>query len=97
VKRIKVSGKVAKSQLIHKVQPVYPEEARDKKIQGTVHLHVILSKDGTVQQVKVISGDAILGKAAEDAVRQWRYKPTLLNGELVEVDTTVDVVFSLKE
>lgn len=95
VKRIKLGGKAASSQLIHKVQPVYPSEARDQKIQGTVRLHVILSKDGSVQKTDVVSGDPILAKAAQEAVQKWRYKPTLLNGELVEVDTTVNVVFSL--
>ena len=97
VKRIKLGGKAASSRLVHKVQPVYPSEARDQKTQGTVRLHVILSKDGSVQKVDIVSGDPILAKAALDAVQKWMYKPTLLNGELVEVDTTVDVVFSLVE
>ena len=95
VTRIRVGGNVAKSQLKHKVQPVYPQEARDNRIQGTVRLHVVLSTAGKVQQLEVVSGDPILAKAALEAVRQWEYKPTLLNGERVEVDTTVDVVFSL--
>jgi len=64
-------------------------------MQGTVRLHAIISKDGTIQQLEVISGPALLQQAALDAVRQWRYKPTLLNTEPVEVDTTIDVVFSL--
>lgn len=97
VSRIRVGGDVAKSQLKHKVQPVYPSEARDKRIQGIVHLHAIISTSGKVQQVEVMSGDPILAKAAVEAVRKWEYKPTLLKGEPLEVDTTVDVTFSLRE
>jgi TonB family protein len=95
VPRIRVGGNVAKSQLKHKVQPRYPLEARDNRIQGTVRLHVVLSTAGKVQQLEIVSGDPVLAKAALEAVRQWEYKPTLLNGEPVEVDTTVDVIFSL--
>lgn len=95
VKRIRIGGNVAKSQLKHRVQPQYPQEARDNRIQGTVRLHVVLSTSGKIQQLDVVSGDPILAKAAAEAVRQWLYKPMLLNGEPVEVDTTVDVVFSL--
>jgi protein TonB len=94
-KRIKLGGKFASSQLKHKVQPVYPREARDQRLQGTVQIHVVLSTSGKVQQAEVVSGDPILAKAALDGVRKWEYKPVLLNGEPVEVDTTVDVVFSL--
>jgi protein TonB len=93
--RIRIGGNVAKSQLKHKVQPRYPQEARDNRIQGTVRLHVVLSTSGKVQQLDVVSGDPILAKAAAEAVRQWEYNPMLLNGEPVEVDTTVDVVFTL--
>jgi protein TonB len=95
VTRIRLGGNVAKSQLKHKVQPVYPQEARDNRIQGTVRLHAVLSTAGKVQQLELVSGDPVLAKAALEAVRQWEYKPTLLNGEPVEVDTTIDVVFSL--
>jgi periplasmic protein TonB len=93
--RIRVSSKVAKSMLKHKVTPIYPQAARDQRLQGTVHLHVIISTDGKVEQLEVVSGDEILAKAAVEAVRKWEYRPTLLNGEPVEVDTTVNVVFSL--
>jgi TonB family protein len=95
VPRIKIGGNVAKSQLKHKVQPRYPQEARDNRIEGTVRLHAVLSAAGKVMQVDVVSGDPVLAKAALEAVRQWEYKPVLLNGEPVEVDTTIDVVFSL--
>lgn len=95
VKRIRIGGNFAKSQLKYKVQPHYPREARDRRIQGTVRLHVVLSTAGKVEQLDVVSGDPILAKAAAEAVHQWVYKPMLLKGEPVEVDTTVDVVFSL--
>jgi TonB family protein len=75
VLRIRIGGNVAKSQLKHKVQPQYPQGARDNNIQGTVRLHVVLSAEGKVQQLDVVSGDPILAKAAEEAVRQWRYNP----------------------
>jgi protein TonB len=62
-----------------------------------VRLHIIVAKDGTIEQIEVISGHPLLLQAALDAVRQWRYQPTLLNGEPVEVDTTIDVIYSLNE
>jgi protein TonB len=79
------------------VTPVYPPLARQTRISGTVRLHAIIAKDGTVQQLEVLSGHPLLVQSALDAVRQWRYQPTLLNGEPVEVDTTVDVIFSLNQ
>jgi protein TonB len=79
------------------VQPVYPSEALKERIAGTVRLHVLVAKDGTIEQIEVISGHPLLLQAALDAVRQWTYQPTLLNGEPVEVDTTIDVGFSLSK
>jgi protein TonB len=76
---------------------VYPPLARQTRISGTVRLHAIIGKDGSVQQLEVLSGHPLLVQAALDAVRQWRYRPTLLNGEPVEVDTTIDVIFSLNQ
>jgi periplasmic protein TonB len=64
-------------------------------MQGTVHLHAVIGKDGRVKDIRVIDGDFDLAQAAVRAVRQWRYAPTLLNGQPVEVDTTISVVFSL--
>src|SRR5499427_2883203 len=93
--RIKQGGAVTAASLINKVQPAYPPLARQTRISGTVRLHAIISKAGTVQQLEVISGHPLLVQAALDAVRQWRYRPTTLNGEPVEVDTTIDVIFSL--
>ena len=90
-----MGGNVQAKLLTKKIQPQYPREAREKKIEGTVRLHVIISKEGKVQQLEAVSGDPILAKSAVEAVRKWEYKPVLLNGEPVEVDTTVDVIFSL--
>ena len=93
--RIAIGGNVQAAGLINRVQPVYPEEASKEKISGTVKLHVVIAKDGKIQQIQVVSGHPLLVQAAIDAVRQWQYQPTLLNGQPVEVDTQVDVVFSL--
>jgi protein TonB len=95
--RIKQGGQVSAAMLINRVQPVYPPLARQTRISGTVKLHAIIGKDGSVQQLEVMSGHPLLVQSALDAVRQWRYKPTLLNGEPVEVDTTIDVIFSLNQ
>jgi periplasmic protein TonB len=95
--RIKVGGNVTAARILNRTPPVYPALARQTRISGTVRLHAIIAKDGTVQQLEVLSGHPLLVQAALDAVRQWRYQPTLLNGEPVEVDTTVDVIFSLNQ
>jgi len=95
-KRIRIGGKVAAAELIERVQPEYPEEARKNGISGTVRLHVVALRDGTMKEVQLVSGHPLLAPAAITAVGRWRYKPTLLNGEPVEVDTTVDVIFSLE-
>ena len=95
--RIKVGGNVTAARILNRTTPIYPPLARQTRISGTVRLHAIIAKDGTVQQLEVLSGHPLLVQAALDAVRQWRYQPTLLNGEPVEVDTTVDVIFSLNQ
>ena len=95
--RIKVGGNVIAAKVINRTTPMYPPLARQTRISGTVRLHAIIAKDGTVQQLEVLSGHPLLVQSALDAVRQWRYQPTLLNGEPVEVDTTVDVIFSLNQ
>ena len=94
---IRVGGNVQAARILNRVQPVYPPLARQTRIAGTVRLHAIISKDGTIQQLEVMSGHPLLQQAALDAVRQWRYQPTLLNGDPVEVDTTIDVIFSLNQ
>lgn len=93
--RITIGGNVAAARIVSRVQPLYPKKAREQKIAGTVRLHVVIGTDGSVQEVAAISGDPILADAAVEAVRQWKYQVTTLNKEPVEVDTTVDVIFSL--
>jgi protein TonB len=93
--RVRVSQGVSQGLLIHKVQPVYPALARQGRFQGTVVLQALIGKDGAIQNLHVVSGHPMLQGAAMDAVKQWRYKPYYLNGEPVEVETTVNVIFSL--
>ncbi|HUL34506.1 MAG TPA: energy transducer TonB [Candidatus Eisenbacteria bacterium] len=95
--RITVGGNVQAARLVNRVQPMYPPLARQTRISGTVKLHAIIGKSGAVEQLQVVSGHPLLVQAALDAVRQWRYQPTLLNGEPVEVDTEIDVIFSLAQ
>ena len=94
-KRIRVGGSVQKARLAKKVPPVYPALARQARIQGVVKLTAIIARDGTIQKLEVGSGHPLLVPSALDAVKQWRYKPTLLNGEAVEVVTQIDVIFKL--
>jgi periplasmic protein TonB len=96
-KRITVGGNVQAAHLVNRVQPVYPPLARQTRISGTVKLHAIIGKNGAVEQLQVVSGHPLLVQSALDAVRQWRYQPTLLNGDPVEVDTEIDVIFSLAQ
>jgi protein TonB len=93
--RIRVGGQVQQANLINQIRPVYPPLARQARIQGTVRLQAIIDKQGNVVQLEVLQGHPLLVQSALDAVRQWRYRPTMLNGEPVEVVTTVDVIFSL--
>ncbi len=93
--RQRVSTGVMQGLLIRKVQPNYPPLAKAARIQGTVVLQAEISKDGTIQNLQLISGHPMLAPAAIEAVRQWRYKPYLLNGEPVAVDTQVIVNFNL--
>jgi protein TonB len=81
--------------LLDKVTPQYPAIAKAARIQGTVVLQATISKSGGIENLRVISGPPMLQQAAMDAVRSWRYKPYLLNGDPVEVETTVNVVFNL--
>lgn len=93
--RIRQGGVVQSALLVNRVVPAYPAVAITAHISGTVVLHAIIAKDGTVQELSYVSGPPLLMKAAMDAVRQWRYRPTMLNDEPVEVETTIDVVFNL--
>ncbi len=94
-KRIRVGGQVQQARLISQPRPIYPPLAKQARIQGTVRLQAIIAKDGSIAQLEVLSGHPLLQQAALQAVGQWRYQPTLLNGEPVEVVTTVEVVFTL--
>jgi TonB family protein len=91
--RIRVGGNVQSANLIRKTEPKYPEAARSTGITGDVSLSIIIGRDGTIQNVQVISGPPLLVQAALEAVETWIYKPTLLNGSPVEVVTTVTVSF----
>jgi protein TonB len=93
--RVRVSQGVSAGLLIRRVQPNYPQLAKQARIQGQVVLQAEISKDGTIQNLQLISGHPMLAPAAIEAVKQWRYKPYLLNGEPVAVDTQVIVNFSL--
>jgi len=93
--RVRVSQGVSQGLLIHRVQPQYPPLARQARVQGTVVLQALIGKDGTIQNLHVVSGHPMLTSSALEAVKQWRYKPYYLNGEPVEVETTVNVVFTL--
>jgi periplasmic protein TonB len=95
VQRIRVSSGVTQGLVIHKVDPVYPAIAKTARVQGTVILQAVIGKDGTIQNLHVVSGHPLLQGAAMDAVKQWRYRPYILNGEPVEVDTQVEVHFTL--
>ena len=95
VQKLRVSSGVAQGLLIHEVRPQYPPLARQARIQGTVVLQAVIDKEGKVQNLQVISGHPMLVSAAMEAVKQWRYKPYYLNGEPVEVDTQINVNFTL--
>jgi protein TonB len=84
---------LSEAQLVHRVEPVYPRMAVLAKMQGEVKLHALIAKDGTIQSLSVSSGPPILAQAALDAVRQWRYRPYILNGQAVEVETFITVNF----
>jgi periplasmic protein TonB len=94
--RIRVSQGVTQGMVLHKVNPVYPALARTAHIQGSVVLAAVIGKDGTIQNLHVLSSSSpLLVQSALDAVKQWRYRPYILNGEPVEVDTQVTVNFTL--
>jgi periplasmic protein TonB len=88
-------SRIMEGNLIYRVQPAYPPLARGAGIQGTVVLRAIISKQGTIQDLRVLSGHPMLAPAAIDAVRQWRYRPYFLNNEPIEVETEITVNFVL--
>jgi protein TonB len=92
---LRISQGVSQGLIVKKIQPVYPEQARQMRLQGTVELLANISHSGSISSVKQLSGDQVLGRAAIEAVRQWKYKPYYLNGEPVEVETQITVNFKL--
>jgi TonB family protein len=92
---IQVGGTVQQAALVYQPRPVYPRLAKLARVQGAVCLTAIIGRDGTIPYLKLVSGNPLLVTAAFEAVRQWRYRPTLLNGEPVEVITRIDVNFTL--
>src|SRR5262249_48033622 len=93
--RVRVSQAVEERLCVHKVPPQYPQEAKDRRIEGSVVLKVTVDKQGDMAKVELYSGHPALAPAAIEAVKQWRYKPYLLNGQPVEVETQVTVNFTL--
>ena|SRR5690242_15421551 len=94
-RKLRVSQGVAQQNRIHSVAPRYPAEAKAKHIQGDVTLQGTIDRQGNVIQIKPVYGDPLLMQAAIDAVKQWKYKPYMLNGEPVEVETTFKIRFAL--
>jgi periplasmic protein TonB len=95
VKRLVLGGMVEAAKAIYRPDPVYPNLAITARVQGTVRLRAVIGRDGTVQELRVLSGNPLLINSARDTVAKWRYQPTLLNGEPVEVETEIDVNFVL--
>jgi periplasmic protein TonB len=93
---LKLSEPVVQAQLISRIEPRYPILARQTRTEGTVRLRAIISRDGRITALEVLSGHPLFVQAALDAVRQWRYRPTMLNGEPVEVETSITVIFRLE-
>jgi protein TonB len=94
--RIRVGGNVQQARLVNQPKPVYPPLAKQARIQGTVRFNAIIGRDGAIANLQVVSGHPLLVPSALEAVRQWKYQPTLLNGEPVEVVTQIDVNFTLQ-
>jgi periplasmic protein TonB len=94
-KRLRVSTGVSEGLLIQRVEPVYPIIAKRARIEGTVQLTAVISTDGTIENLRLISGHPMLVEAAMNAVKQWRYRPYILNGGPLEVETTVYVIFRM--
>lgn len=96
-KQIRVGGNVQNAKLIRQPKPVYPPLAKQARIQGTVKFNAVIGRDGTIQNLQMVSGHPLLVAAATEAVRQWVYQPTLLNDVPVEVVTQIDVNFTLSQ
>jgi periplasmic protein TonB len=95
--RLRIGGIVQSAKLVRQLKPVYPQLAKQARIQGVVKLHALISREGTIEDLKVVSGHPLLVPSALETVKQWAYQPTLLNGEPVEVETDIDVNFTLSQ
>jgi len=96
VQRVRMSQGITQGLLTHRIEPTYPVLAREAHIRGAVVLTAIIDKDGNIQNLQLVSGHPMLAPAAIEAVKQWRYKPYLLNGQPVEIETTITVKFELR-
>jgi periplasmic protein TonB len=96
-KSIRVGGNVQAAKLVRQPKPLYPPLAKQARISGVVRFNAVIGKDGTIQNLTLVSGHPLLVPSAQEAVRQWVYQPTTLNGEPVEVVTTIDVNFTLSQ
>jgi protein TonB len=94
-KVVTVSAGVAVGMLTRKTQPIYPPIAKSARVQGTIVLQAIISKSGSVDNIRVVSGPVMLRQAAVDAVKTWRYRPYMLNNTPTDVETTINVIFAL--
>jgi len=94
---LEVPAEVAEGSLLHRVEPDYPEEARQQRIQGALVLEVHIAQDGSVREVTVVSGPPLLAQAATDAVKQWRFKPRLVSGRPAEMQTRITLNFRLPQ
>jgi protein TonB len=92
---IRIGGGVSEANLTHRVQPLYPPLARTTHVEGTVEFTATISKEGAIENLQLVRGHPLLVNAAREAILQWRYRPTLLNGEPVEVITDIIVKFTL--
>ena len=92
---VRISQGVSQGLIVKRVQPLYPAQAMQMRLEGIVELQANISKTGNITGIKQLSGQSLLGRAAMDAVQQWKYKPYFLNGEPVEVQTQITVNFKL--
>jgi len=89
-------GHLEPAMLLHRVEPVYPALSRQIHREGQVELRAVIATDGTIQSLQVVSGDPLFVRSATDAVSQWRYRPTVLNGQPVEIETYITVIYTLQ-
>jgi len=94
---VRIGGQVAAANLIRKVEPVYPPLAKSARVQGTVEFTAVISKTGNIENLQLVRGHLLLVNAAKEAVLQWKYRPTQLNGQPVEVVTDIIVNFTLSQ